>query len=64
MYGYKCEYCDGVVRERVVERGHLSIARASSSWKTYRSACAMRADTGTTTILWLLGWWGVRGQGG
>ena len=20
MYGYKCEYCDGIVRERVVER--------------------------------------------
>lgn len=20
MYGYKCEYCDGIVRERVVKR--------------------------------------------
>ena len=20
MYGYKCEYCDGIVQERVVER--------------------------------------------
>ncbi len=20
MYGYKCEYCDGTVRERIVER--------------------------------------------
>jgi len=20
MYGYKCEYCEGIVRERVVER--------------------------------------------
>lgn len=20
MYGYKCEYCDGIVREKIVER--------------------------------------------
>jgi len=20
MYGYKCEYCDGIVRERVIDR--------------------------------------------
>jgi len=51
MYGYKCEYCDGIVQERVVEEKHLSTDTALSFWRMCPLVCATSVATATTTQL-------------
>ena len=35
MYGYTCEYCDGVVKEKLVKRKYLSTKLVLLCLKTY-----------------------------
>jgi len=49
MYEHTCEYCDGIVREKRVQREASSTRLALLFSRMYRSGCATSAGRATIT---------------